>query len=61
MSEKMNKSYYKKKDSACCWYCDYYTCRKGHHCSYYKKWVKNNKSIRRKTKQETQKEINNLW
>lgn len=31
---------YKKQTTAECRYCDYCTCRKGHKCKWYKRWVK---------------------
>lgn len=31
---------YKKKASVKCHYCDYCTCRKGHKCNWFKKFVK---------------------
>lgn len=31
---------YKKKTTMECNYCDYCTCRKGHKCKWYKRWVK---------------------
>lgn len=33
-------SNYKKQSSSECHYCDYCTCRKGHKCNWFKRYVK---------------------
>lgn len=43
---------YKKRTTAECHYCDYLTCRKGHKCSWYKRFVKKFKTKRRKAEND---------
>ena len=44
---------YRKRISHECHYCDYQTCRKGHKCKWYKKFVK--KYVKRKKVQNNDK------